>query len=279
MPDFGRQVQCFSYAQTMKTIKYTKRKAFTLIELLVVIVIIGILATITVPNISKYRRKADYTKLLSLDQQIKKLIGLGLEVELQMDYYDDGGTDKVRDTSGQNRDATIHGDADLLVDFDLGVGKAAYFDGTGDYITVPEHDIFHSDEFTISLMAKSDSEIWSNNGFLISKRPSFIIHPIINSKRVTFYTMDDLGNGHDVYCNNIDNITNWNHYMMSVKNGVLRGWLNGQLCDETPLTMTNPTIRDTSNPFYVGRDTNNTRILDGWIDNVRFFSVGIDKIQ
>ena len=167
----------------------------------------------------------------------------------------------------------------VLMAGSMGVGKAAYFDGvTGNYLTVTNDPVFDSDEFTISLMAKSDSETWSHYGFLAGRRPSFIVHPLIGSKRMEFFAIDNLNNSHLVICE-VNDITNWNHYMMSVKNGTLRGWLNGELCQEFTLPA-NTTIQDSTAPLWIGRDSYiPDRILDGWIDNVRFFSVGIDKIQ
>ncbi len=65
-----------------------KNRGFTLIEIITVIAIIGILASVTVPKISKYIDKANETKIFSAISELNNLyILMNLDGKNDIDIY------------------------------------------------------------------------------------------------------------------------------------------------------------------------------------------------
>lgn len=111
------------------------KKGFTLIELLVVITVVGVLAgaVIVIINPAAILDRAGTTKGKSFQSQLMKG---------PLGFYNIGAwnfneeSTPGRDTSGNNLNGTVSG-ATYIANCNLGLGGCFSFDGSNDYISIP----------------------------------------------------------------------------------------------------------------------------------------------
>ncbi|MFH1657195.1 MAG: LamG-like jellyroll fold domain-containing protein [bacterium] len=135
---------------------------FTLIELLVVISIIGLLASIVLVGMEGAKDKADITKILSYSSQVNRV--LGAYVAAGYDFND--GT--AKDISGNNNNGFLYGPVSTTSV--SGLGNALYFDGSNDYVDVPNSASLNPEKITMTAWVKPSS--FASYGNIISKRPT-----------------------------------------------------------------------------------------------------------
>ena len=106
----------------------------------------------------------------------------------------------------------MHGNPALVAGNDLPLSKLPgyiQFNGAYNYVEIPAFTNA-TEEVTLSCWARSDTEDWNNNGCLVSKRNSFILHPKKGRKDLIFQAY--LGNRWRAVTYVPFEITSWHHY-------------------------------------------------------------------
>ena len=143
------------------------------------------------------------------------------------------------------------------------------FDGVDDYIEVPAHSNPTS-AITVSFWAKSNTENWSQSGFLASKRDAYIMHPMANSKSIRFYIYS---NGWEYTGYTSSEINQWHHYAGTFDGTTLKLYVDGmEVANNQLSTTTAVTINKDQGALYLGwDDAEPSRYLNGQIAEVRIW--------
>ena len=170
-------------------------------------------------------------------------------------------------------------------------GKGVKFDGTDDFVTTADNanlDFGSGIDFTISLWAKHNGAISTNNDYLLSKFSSTTGGYKLwmdNSGDFCFGTDDDATwTPNDSACTSaVDYDDNQWHYVVGRKSasGRLDLIVDGVVV-ASDTSLAGPGSLSNSGAFYVGIDSDGTsNSWDGWIDDVRVYrySIGNKKIQ
>lgn len=148
-------------------------------------------------------------------------------------------------------------------------GQAAYFDGTGDCLSVPNSSDFEfgTGDFTI--------EFWLNtsatNGTLIGKRPNVSWGPFVlglntNKLQVRLGT----GSGSfavDITSTDSINTGLWVHIAVTRASSTVRMFINGVVQSSTATLASSLYV--VSNPVYIGANSDASGALTGYIDDLR----------
>jgi hypothetical protein len=184
---------------------------------------------------------------------------------------DSANKDSYPGTGTTWTDLSTYGDNGTLVN---GVGFSSNvndgvlnFDGVDDYVTVSNvYDFGVSNAMTAEIWAKSDNATWNDNGFLISRRNQFIIHPEIGNRNVYFYIFSG---GYQSVNFTPASITVFNQYVLTYNAGDLRAYLNGSLGANS--TVSSP-ILSYAGDTYIGKDDFLSRYLDGSVGSVKLYN-------
>ena len=142
------------------------------------------------------------------------------------------------------------------------------FDGVNDYIEVSNSSSLNPSNNTIICWAKSDNSTWNDNGYLMSKRNVFIIHPIGGQTRVGYYFfLNGSYISASVYPSNIQN---WNMYAYSWDGTYLNAYLNGNLISSG--AKTGPLNTSDTGVLQIGKDDSLSRYLDGNISICKIYN-------
>jgi cyanobactin cluster PatC/TenC/TruC protein len=141
------------------------------------------------------------------------------------------------------------------------------FDGKGDYVEIVNCPN-PTESMTISLWAKSNTPTWNENGFLASKRDSFVIHPNAGGKSINFYIAS---NGWQV--TSVDpqiDITQWHHYAGTFDGKSIRLYIDGEEVTRTDYV---GTIQQDNGSMFIGWDDGMAgRYFNGQITEVRLWN-------
>ncbi len=251
--------------------KKTARAGFTLIELLVVIAIIGLLATFAVVQVGNSREKARLTKGAAFSGQV--LRSIGDELVGRWDFEECSGT-VANDTSGFGNAGTLAASGvTWSADTPSGNGCAVSFNGTTNYITVPDSDrySFTNNAFTISLWMKTDNLAGvigalskGGGGFEYSFQGTI-------ANALTFGTWN-LSGGQVYTFPSFIRERGWRHYVFTADGAYLSIYRDGVLLTKTNYLGT----RSLENGpgllrIGVGLDGGGYRTLVGSIDDVRIY--------
>jgi len=142
-----------------------KQKAFTLIELLVVIAIIGVIASITLVNLSDSRGKAKIASGYQFSQSVDHALGAYAVGVWSFDRY----SDPITDLSGYGNHCAVFGAAEEPNGI---IRKALKFDNsTGDNINCGNSKVFDiTDNITIMAWIKPDKLLAGSYHAIVSKR-------------------------------------------------------------------------------------------------------------
>ena len=87
--------------------------------------------------------------------------------------FDEGKGDVATDASGNGLDGEFNGKPKWV---EGKFGEALEFDGKSAYVQIPAHEN-PNDAITVSAWAKSPTATWNQPGWMVEKRPAYIIHP------------------------------------------------------------------------------------------------------
>ena len=192
--------------------------------------------------------------------------------------FDDGSGSVASDSSGNGLDATlIDGPAWVAGRF----GGALEFDGVAAYVEVPAHSN-PTEAITISLWVKSPTDTWSQNGFLVSKRNAYIIHPNSGTTDVAFPLCNggcwNLPGAWSDGATGPEDITQWHMYTgtFDSSTGEWKLYVDAEVVSTLDLDQT-PVDEDTD-VLWIGRDQCcDPRYGSATIDEVAIFNVALSE--
>ncbi|WP_438010915.1 LamG-like jellyroll fold domain-containing protein [Sorangium sp. So ce321] len=145
---------------------------------------------------------------------------------------------------------------------------AIRLNGTTDYVEVPAHTN-PTKAITVSIWARSATPNWKEDGFLVSKRDAFIMHPLKDSRTIRFYVWIS---GQDWRCASFTpaDIQGWHLYTGTFDGNYICLYIDGEFVAELAVA---GMIQEDSGPMYIGYDdANNGRFFNGDIAEVSIWS-------
>jgi hypothetical protein len=182
--------------------------------------------------------------------------------------FDEGVGDTVSDVIGNGNDGTIYG-ASWTTEGKF--GNALSFDGN-DYVLVSDSSSLNPvNEITVELWAKSDTPYWNQNGMLLCKQYSYMLHPVLNTKKLRFYIYSE--GWHYVEYSSAKDITQWHHYMGTFNGETLKIYEDGILMNSAEYV---GDIDYSSDDLYIGKYDGYNRYFKGSIDDVVIYNQALN---
>ncbi|MDO8470722.1 MAG: LamG-like jellyroll fold domain-containing protein [bacterium] len=236
---------------------------FTLIELLVVVAIIGLLASAVLVNLQGSRGKANIAAGQQFESQLKS--ALGAYAAGAWRFEESSGT-AVVDESGNTQQGTMIGGGTRISNPALG-GTALGFDGSDDYVSIPNGAAMFSGQKTITV------------SFWFKATTSSALKSIMNtaSSGGTFSIENNSqASPALVYFNNNNAASipltqgEWMFITTTFDNGTVKAYKNGALADTK--TNTSSAINSVAGNLEFGRMiwTNGFTAMN--LDDVRIYS-------
>lgn len=169
------------------------------------------------------------------------------------------------DSSSNDRDVIRNGDTKLSSTSSMFGGTSAYFDGSGDYLTVPDASnmSFGTDDFTIELWVNLPN--YNGNKFLFGTNTSNNFMMMIIDGELWMgrhQAVWDVGPGHGLHTNIQPNT--WAQITVTKHQGTVRVFVNGSMIG-SPISNSNSYNIDT---LWIGGHSNN-EFISGYIDEIR----------
>jgi len=175
------------------------------------------------------------------------------------------------DISGNNTNATLVN----TPTFTSSLGGNFVLNGTNQYATVSNvYNFATSNRFTAIVWAKSTTSTWNDNGFIISRRDQFIIHPSSGSTAVAYYVNTNLGWGSTSYA--VPNITVFAQYVMTYDAGAVNAYHNGVRVAGVSAGVT---LTSDTGVIEIGKDDGISRYMNGSISNVQLYNRALSDIE
>jgi hypothetical protein len=170
------------------------------------------------------------------------------------------------DLSGQNNTGTLINNPT----YDSANGGSWSFNGTNNYVSVANSDSLNTPINTLICWAKSNTSTWNDNGFLMSKRNVFIMHPQVSTAAVLYYYF--LNNTYVSQTINVSDITAWNMYACSWDGTSINAYLNGALINSG--VKTGPLNTSDTGVLEIGHDDGfaSSRFLNGNIAQASIYN-------
>ncbi|WP_437931606.1 LamG-like jellyroll fold domain-containing protein [Sorangium sp. So ce291] len=142
---------------------------------------------------------------------------------------------------------------------------AIRFKGAADHVEVPAH-ANPTTAITVSIWARSATSSWNGQGFLVSKRDAFVMHPVGGSRQIQFYVFVG-GQGWKAVSFTPADIQAWHLYTGTFDGTYIRLYVDGELAGELRLEASG-SIQAASGPMYIGYDNGNSAYFKGDIAEV-----------
>ena len=203
------------------------------------------------------------------------LAKIDLETVVAMWLFDEGKGDVAVDSSGNGHDGKFEGKPKWV---DGKFGKVLEFNGTDSYVKVPDFTS-PSEAITVTAWAKSPTPTWNDHGWIVERRPSFIIHPNRGEKTVAWCVGNggwNVPNGWKAGAAGPDDITKWHMYTGTYDSstGEWKLYIDGEL--KNTLSCNKVKITATPGPLHIGLDSCcGLRFGSGVVDEVAIFNVAL----
>ena len=169
------------------------------------------------------------------------------------------------------------------------VGPCFNFDGSKQYITTGDintgqNGLNVTQGLTVCCWVKSETENWSGNACLISKKNGFVLSPSNGKKEIEMVIYDSAEETPSQSSGIIepDYVNVWHHYTGTYDGNTLRIYLDGGKQTNTN-TSAGYSIENDSGPLLIGEDdsTDSNRYFNGGICDVRVYNraLNIDEIS
>lgn len=137
---------------------------------------------------------------------------------------------------------------------------ALNFNGTNSHIIISDlYNFSGTNKLTAAIWVKSNQANWNDTGMIFSRRSQFIMHPAAASKVINFYVYTT---SWEQITGTPDDITKWNHIVMTYDAGALKAYINGVQVNSGSV---GATLASSTSPTHIGWDDAGVagRYLDG----------------
>jgi prepilin-type N-terminal cleavage/methylation domain-containing protein len=266
-----------------------KQIAFTLIELLVVIAIIGILSGLIVVSMSGVTQKANIAKAQVFSNSLRNSLILNIVGEWKFDDLSEAKDSAIiLDSWGTVNSGTLDtnlGAADTTDKLRLGAecvsGKCLYFDGTDDYVSIPQNATLDFGTKSFSIGAWVNKKV--NNSFIVMDNNSSVIK-LAASSTASIYLRDSTASN-VLNPNGTTSLKNdtW-YYIVGVRDGTTsKIYVNGVL-DNTPVTNASFGSINSLDHWHIGVSgitgaDDHGAYFNGYVDDVRIYNAAVPAFQ
>jgi hypothetical protein len=192
--------------------------------------------------------------------------------------FDEGGGDVARDSSGNGLDGKLVNSPKWV---DGKFGKALEFNGVDNYVEVPPFEN-PTKAVTVTAWVKSNTPTWNTAGWIVAKRPAFVLHPRKGTKTVLWVVSIAGGwnTPHGWRAGEVgpDDITEWHMYTCTFDSstGDWKIYIDGE--EKSSLSCDKAEIKLDNGPLYIGLDPCcGRRFGNGVVDEVAIFNVALSK--
>lgn len=188
--------------------------------------------------------------------------------------FDSTDQELVRDFSGNALHGYLGGDACIAEDPER--GAVLMLDGTGDFMKVdPNRCLLLKDKITVSVWIKfrSLTQSWQKimGGSFGLSRAQMANHVFFGLNNVRLHKPSDLGILKGTYA--IDD-GRWHHIVCVYDGTMAYQYVDGELDDSARAV---GEIHHNDPVFWIGAGSNKGRTWDGWIDDVRIYSLALSQ--
>jgi len=189
------------------------------------------------------------------------------------------GSQTFVDSSQNARTVTVGGDSQHSTAQSKFGASSMYFDGTGDYLSVPDDDAFNlgTGDFTMECWYRPTAAWAGNEDGILSKVNSdatwsgFAFSMYRTSGNIIRFQMSDGSSGATVNTTTAVSSPQWYHLCVVRSSGVMKFYVNGTSENTTTSTLN---MTNNTNEFYIGRKTTvQGYYADAHIDEVRISRV------
>lgn len=261
-------------------LKQSNQSGFTLLELLIVIVIIGILSTIVVPGLTSGRDRARIAKGKDLAGYAVRIAGEEIAGKWELD---EGSGTTASDSSGYGVNGTLTNGPTWSSDTYSNSGNSVLFDGSNDYITVPNSSFLNpSSGITFGTWFKANSLSGARSILSKTETGGYNLTMSTPSPCLTDYICGL------VWINGAYRVASiptsgletgkWYYFLISYNGSTLKMYQDGEEVASTNIT--GSIGYSFGNPFCIGSEATNVgctggQYFNGNIDEVRVYGKGL----
>ena len=193
--------------------------------------------------------------------------------------FDEGKGDIASDASENGLDGEFNGSPEWV---EGKFGMALEFDGKSAYVQIPAHEN-PTEAITVSAWAKSAGATWNQPGWIVEKRPAYIIHPNSGTTNIAWpvcnggcWNKPGAWNDGNV---GTDDITEWHMYTTTFDSNTGEWYIYIDAEEESALDLTKNPIDLDNGPVNIGFDDccGGTRFGAGAVDEVVILSVALEQ--